>query len=93
VRTRVSAEPVGEAAAQGCAGDADGSGDRGEGAHLGHGEMRDVGEVQDGHGGPQAAAGAVDEGDREHSAAVATSRYAFRPYGCAARRTHCSPLR
>ncbi|MEV6513299.1 aminotransferase class I/II-fold pyridoxal phosphate-dependent enzyme [Streptomyces sp. NPDC051642] len=34
--------------------------------------MRDVGDVQDGDGGPQAAAGAVDEADREHPAAVAS---------------------
>ncbi|WTK68698.1 GntR family transcriptional regulator [Streptomyces sp. NBC_01515] len=36
--------------------------------------MRDVGEVPDGDGdgGPQAAASAVDEGDCEHSAGVAS---------------------
>ena len=44
----------------------------------------DVGEVQDGDGGPQAAADAVDEGDQEHSAAVGTSGYrgsTMRPRG------------
>jgi hypothetical protein len=36
-------------------------------------EARDVGEVQDGHRGPQPAADAVGQGDSEHSASVAPS--------------------
>src|SRR5690606_4479372 len=86
-------EAVGDVAGQGRADDADGSGDGDEGADPGHGEVGDVGEVEDGHGGPQAAADPVDEGDGDHAAAVGAAGNAFGPGDCAAHRMHCSPLR
>ncbi len=69
-------EAVGQPAAQRRSRDAGDARRRHEGAHLGDAEVGDVGEVQDGGGGPQAAPHPVDQRDPQHPAPVAPSRYA-----------------